>query len=44
MREILNIFGQEKLYIKASQCQFGRRELGFLGHRVSGKGVAVDPR
>ena len=24
--------------------QFGRQELGFLGHRLSKEGVSVDPR
>ena len=44
VREVLAILRQEKLYVKASKCEFGRRELGFLGHRVSAAGVAVDPR
>ena len=44
VREVLAILRQEKLYVKASKCAFGREELGFLGHRVSGAGVAVDPR
>ena len=30
--------------VKASKCEFGRTELGFLGHRVSAAGVSVDPR
>ncbi len=38
------ILRQEKLYVKASKCEYGRGELGFLGHRVSAAGVAVDPR
>ena len=41
---ILSILCQEKLYVKASKCEFGRGELSFLGHRVSAAGVAVDPR
>ena len=44
VREVLAILRQEKLYVKASKCEFGRGELGFLGHRVSAAGVAVDPR
>jgi hypothetical protein len=44
VREVLAILRQEKLYVKASKCEFGRRELGFLGHRVSSAGIAVDPR
>jgi hypothetical protein len=44
VREVLAILWQEKLYVKASECAFGREELGFLGHRVSGAGVAVDSR
>ena len=45
MREVLAILRlrQERLYVKASKRKFGRRELGFLGHRVSAAGVAVDP-
>ncbi len=39
VREVLAILGQEKFHVKASKC-----ELGFLGHRVSAAGVAVDPR
>ncbi len=45
IREVLSILRQEGLHVKASKCSFGRRaELGFLGHRVSAAGVAVDPR
>ena len=44
VREVLAILRQEKLYVKASKCESERRELGFLGHRVSSAGVAVDPR
>jgi hypothetical protein len=44
VREVLAILRQERLYVKASKCEFGRSELGFLGHRVSAEGVSVDPR
>ena len=42
--EVLAILRQEKLYVRAVKCEFRRAELGFLGHRVSAAGVAVDPR
>ena len=42
--EVLSIMRQEELYVKVSKCAFGRAELGFLDHRVSAAGVAVDPR
>jgi len=44
VREVLGILRQEKLYVKATKCAFARSELGFLGHRVSAAGVAVDPQ
>jgi hypothetical protein len=44
VQEVLAILHQEMLYLKATKCEFGRRELGFLGNRVSTAGVAVDPR
>jgi hypothetical protein len=42
--EVLETFRRHKLYAKCSKCEFGRQELGFLGHRLSAAGVSVDPR
>ena len=42
--EVLEIFRRRQLYAKSSKCEFGRQELGFLGHRLSAEGVSVDPR
>ena len=42
--EVLEIFRRRKLYAKSSKCEFGRQELGFLGHRLSRAGVSVEPR
>ena len=42
--EVLEIFRRRQLFAKCSKCEFGRQELGFLGHRLSKEGVSVDPR
>jgi ribonuclease HI len=32
------------LYAKFSECEFWLREVSFLGHVITGRGIAVDPR
>ena len=46
VNKVLAILGEQKLFFfwKAPKCEFGRQELGFLGHRVSAKGIKVDSR
>src|SRR3954471_21381829 len=43
LRLILEKLREHKLYAKFSKCEFWLNEVGFLGHIVSGDGVAVDP-
>ena len=43
VRMVLETLRHLKLYAKASKCQFGRSSVGFLGHVISERGVAVDP-
>ena len=44
VRMVLETHRHHTLYTKASKCQFGRSSVGFLGHVISERGVAVDPR
>jgi hypothetical protein len=40
---VLELFRRRKLFAKISKGEFGRQELGFLGHCISKEGVSVDP-
>lgn len=42
IKEVLNILEQESLYAKASKCEFGLKEILFLGHKINAQGVSVD--
>ena len=43
LRTVLQILRDNKLYAKFSKSEFWLREVGFLGHIVSGDGIKVDP-
>jgi hypothetical protein len=43
LRIVLGKLRQHQLYAKFSKCEFWMEEVAFLGHVLSGKGVAVDP-
>src|SRR5207253_4950715 len=40
---VLERLREHQLYAKLSKCQFWIKEVSFLGHILSAKGVAVDP-
>src|SRR4051812_20295669 len=43
LRLVLEKLREHELYAKFSKCEFLLKEVGFLGHVISGEGIAVDP-
>ncbi|XP_016690640.1 uncharacterized protein [Gossypium hirsutum] len=44
IRLVLQMLREKQLYAKLNKCKFWLREVTFLGHMVSAKGIRVDPR
>lgn len=44
LEEVLRVLRDNSLFAKKSKCSFGKSELQFLGHIISGKGVQSDPK
>ena len=40
--EVLNILEEHSLYAKMSKCEFGMKEMLYLGHIINVEGVQVD--
>ncbi|WVZ96404.1 hypothetical protein U9M48_042044, partial [Paspalum notatum var. saurae] len=43
LTEVLSIIGKHQFCIKLSKCSFAQREIEYLGHCISAKGVATEP-
>jgi len=43
LKIVLQVLKEKKLYAKLSKCEFWLSEVIFLGHIISGCGIAVDP-
>ena len=43
IKEVLTILQQNQFHVKMSKCSFAKQQLSYLGHIVSGQGVATDP-
>ena len=40
---VLGKLREHQLYAKFNKCEFWLKEVGFLGHVISGEGIVVDP-
>ena len=43
LQQVLEMLRQHKLYGKMSKCAFFQRDVKFLGHVISDKGILTDP-
>jgi hypothetical protein len=43
LQQVLQVLKDNKLYLKLSKCSFAQHKLEYLGHIISGDGVATDP-
>jgi hypothetical protein len=44
LRMVLQLLRENKLYVKLSKCIFYQKKIHYLGHIISTKGLAVDPK
>ncbi|WVY93416.1 hypothetical protein V8G54_032504 [Vigna mungo] len=43
LKWVLQLLRENNLFANFKKCNFGQRQLRYLGHLISGKGVSVDP-
>ena len=43
LQTVLDILKEKQLYAKLEKCEFGLKEVKFLGHLINQDGIAVDP-
>ncbi|XP_015278104.1 PREDICTED: RNA-directed DNA polymerase homolog [Gekko japonicus] len=43
VREVLSTLHKHKLFAKLSKCEFHKTHIDFLGYRISGTGLELDP-
>jgi hypothetical protein len=42
LKQVFQIMRENRFYIKLSKCAFAQTEVEYLGHNISGKGVATE--
>ncbi|KAA0050169.1 Ty3/gypsy retrotransposon protein [Cucumis melo var. makuwa] len=43
LKKVLKVLRQHELYANQKKCHFAQEKIEYLGHVISGEGVAVDP-
>lgn len=43
LRQVFQLLQKDQWKVKLSKCEFGQRQLSYLGHVISEKGVATEP-
>ena len=44
LQQVFKILNDHQLLLKRSKCSFAQQQLEYLGHIISGQGVATDPK
>ena len=42
LRIVLRILRDQQIYVKFKKCEFFKKEIQYLGHVISEKGIAID--
>lgn len=43
LESVLKLLAEHQWFVKLSKCSFAQRQVGYLGHIISGAGVATNP-
>jgi hypothetical protein len=43
LQQVFDILHQNQLFLKKSKCSFAKTSFEYIGHIISGTGVATDP-
>ena len=43
VKQVLDVLAREKLYLKMSNCEFGKTSLVYLGYIIGGVELRIDP-
>jgi hypothetical protein len=42
LQQVFDLLKQNQLYVKLNKCSFAQPQIEYLGHVISGQGVATD--